>query len=109
MGSGVVRSSDGASTSTGGSSTSTGWVSAERRRDRIQSNKDLIRATLDFEDEDEGGWGGCREFEWMEDLKRAEDEEDENEDDMRPGSSVRRRIRLDAKTTQVSSRSPSCQ
>ena len=55
MGSGAGSSSSGASTSTGGASTSTGGVWAERRRDRIQSKKDLIRAMLDFDDEDDEG------------------------------------------------------
>ena len=42
----------GAGSSSSGTSTSTAGVWAECRRDRIQSNKDLIRAMLDFDDED---------------------------------------------------------
>ena len=55
MGSGAGSSSGGASTSTGGASTSTGGVWDERRRDRLQSTKDLIRAMLDFDEEDDEG------------------------------------------------------
>ena len=62
MGTGPGSSSDGASTSTGGASTSTGGAStsrggvwAERRWDRIQSNKYLIRAMLDFDDDNDEG------------------------------------------------------
>ena len=53
MGSGAGSSSVGASTSTGGARTSTCGVWAQPRRDRIQSIKDLIRAMIDFDDEDE--------------------------------------------------------
>ena len=82
MGSGAASSSSGASTSTGGAITSTGGVWAGRRRDRIQSYKDLIRSMLEFDDEDEEGrvrW----EFEWIEELERAE-EDKEDEDKLSP-------------------------
>ena len=84
----------GADSSSGGASTSTGGVWAERRRDRIQSNKDLIRAMLDFDDEDDEG-EVRREFEGMEELERADEEEDgEDEDELRPGCRGRRRCRF---------------
>ena len=70
----------GAGSNSGGASTSTGGVWAERRRDRIQSNKDLIRAMLDFDDDDDAG-EARREFEGMEELERAEED----------GSRMRRR------------------
>ena len=71
-------------------STSTGGVWAERRRDRIQSNKDLIRAILDFDDEDDEG-EVRREFQGMEELERVEEED---EDEVRPGGCGRRRCRF---------------
>ena len=92
MGSGAGSSSGGMSTSTGGASTSTGGFWAERRRDRIQSNKDLIRAMLDFDDEDDEG-EVRREFEGMEELERVEEDE-EDEDEVRPGCRGRRRNRF---------------
>ena len=70
------------STTTGGASTSTGGVWAERRRDRIQSNKDLIRAMLDFDEEDDEG-EVRREFEGVEELERVDEEEGEDEDEVR--------------------------
>ena len=69
---GASKSTGGASTSTGGASTSTGGVWAERRRDRIQSNKDLILAMLDFDEENDEG-EVRREFEGMEELEGVDE------------------------------------
>ena len=70
-----------------GLSTSKGAVWAERRRDRIQSYNDLIRAMLDFDDEDDvGQFQG--QFEGMEELERVDD--DEHEVVVRPGCRGRR-------------------
>ena len=82
----------GARSSSGGESTSTGGVWAERRRDRIQGNKDLIRAMLDFDAEDDEG-EVRREFEGMEELERVEQEEDD-EYEVRPGCRGHRRNHL---------------
>ena len=68
----------------------TGGVWAERRRDRNKSNKDLMRAMIDFDDEDDEG-EVRREFEGMEELERAE-EDAEDEDEVQPSSRGRRRI-----------------
>ena len=74
-------------------STSTGGVCPERRRDRIKSNKDLIRAMLDFDDEDDEG-EVRREFEGMEELERVDEEEAEDEEEVRHGCRGRRRCRF---------------
>ena len=66
----IRPSTSGAGSSSGGASTSTGGVSAERRREHIQSNKDLIRAMLDFDDEDDEG-EVRREFQGMDELERV--------------------------------------
>ena len=67
-----------------------GWVSAERSPDRMQSNKDLIRAMLDFDDEDdEREVSG--EFEGNEELERVEEED---EDELRTGGRGPRRCRF---------------
>ena len=82
------RSSGGACTSTAGASTSPGRVCGDRHRERIQSNKYLIRAILDFDEEDDEG-EFRREFEGMEELELAE-AEGEDDDDVRPGCRGRR-------------------
>ena len=90
----IVISQNHLESSSSGASTSTGGVWAERRRDRIQSKKDLIRAMLDFDDEDDEG-EVRREFEGMQDLERVDEEEDgEDEDEVRPGCRGRRRNRF---------------
>ena len=90
MRSGGGSSSSGTSTSTGGASTSTGGVWAEKRRDRIQSKKDLIRTMLDLDDEDDEGEVRV-EFEGMEEMERVEVED---EDEVRPGCRCRPRNRF---------------
>ena len=62
----------GAPSSSGAARTSTGAVWAERRRDRIQSNKDLILAMLDFDHDDDEG-EVRRDIEGMEELDRPEE------------------------------------
>ena len=69
MGSGAGSSSGGPRNSTGGPSTSMGGVWFERRRTRIQSNKDLIRA-IRYIDDEEDVRDVQRDFDWIEGLER---------------------------------------
>ena len=83
------RSTSGEWIRSGRASTSRGGGWAEIRRERIVITKDLIRAMLEFDEEDAAG-EVCRELGGMDELERAEDGEEE-EDEVGISSSVRRR------------------